>query len=158
MTLKPAERPWQYNLFPILAVFAALIVLFSFVVGLFTLTPKALQYWGGNEKLTRDIAGVDLSNTSTGFAATDQLVARASNAVGGDRQELDHFAQFLLADFATIQSTVRWKTPLTFLGVATFMTAIALAFSSIPKLLDNRGDMMRVTYRYIVKESANSNS
>ena len=47
----------------------------------------------------------------------------------------------------------RWLEPLTFLGVASFMLGIALEFSSIPALLKNRGQVMKVCFPLIVKAS-----
>ena len=41
--------------------------------------------------------------------------------------------------------------PLTFLGVASFMTGIALAFSTIPNLLKDRRQLMSVCFPLFVK-------
>lgn len=58
----------------------------------------------------------------------------------------------LLNQLGTLATTPRWLEPLTFVGVASFMVGIALAFSSIPALLKNRGQIMSVCYPYIVRK------
>jgi hypothetical protein len=44
----------------------------------------------------------------------------------------------LLAQLSTLQALPNFLVPLAFLGVASFMTGIALEFAAIPKLLDRR--------------------
>lgn len=58
----------------------------------------------------------------------------------------------LLGQLQLLSSTPRWLEPLTFLGVASFMLGIALEFSSIPKILQNRGKVMRVCFPLIVEQ------
>ncbi len=57
----------------------------------------------------------------------------------------------LLDDLATLNSTNRWKEPLTFIGVAAFMVGIALEFSSIPRLLQNRGQVIHHAFQYLTR-------
>ncbi len=59
----------------------------------------------------------------------------------------------LLGQLNVLAVTPRWLEPLTFLGVAAFMVGIALEFSSIPDLLNNRGHVMGVCFPLIVKQS-----
>jgi len=59
----------------------------------------------------------------------------------------------LLGQLSILTVTPRWLEPLAFLGVAAFMVGIALEFSSIPKLLDNRGHVMGLCFPLIVKQS-----
>jgi hypothetical protein len=44
----------------------------------------------------------------------------------------------LLGQLATLQSWPKFLVPLAFLGVASFMTGIALEFASIPGIIDRR--------------------
>jgi hypothetical protein len=55
----------------------------------------------------------------------------------------------LLAQLGTLTATPRWLEPLAFLGVASFMIGIALGFSSIPAILKNRGEVMKVCFPYL---------
>jgi hypothetical protein len=59
----------------------------------------------------------------------------------------------LLGQLQLLSVTPRWLEPLTFLGVAAFMVGIALEFSSIPRILQNRGQVMRVCFPLIVKDA-----
>jgi hypothetical protein len=58
----------------------------------------------------------------------------------------------LLAQLGTLQTIPRWLEPLAFVGVAAFMMGIALQFSSIPALLENRGKVMSACFPSIVKQ------
>jgi hypothetical protein len=58
----------------------------------------------------------------------------------------------LLGQLRLLQVTPRWLEPLTFLGVAAFMTGIALEFSTIPKILKNRGQVMSACFPLIVRQ------
>lgn len=55
----------------------------------------------------------------------------------------------LLGQLTTLTTLGRWLEPLAFLGVASFMVGIASAFSSIPALLKNRGQVMSACFPYI---------
>lgn len=57
----------------------------------------------------------------------------------------------LLSQLQLLEVTPRWLTPLTFLGVASFMLGIALEFSTIPRILKNRGKVMRAAFPLIVE-------
>jgi hypothetical protein len=57
----------------------------------------------------------------------------------------------LIGQLQTLAVTPRWLEPLAFLGVAAFMTGIALEFSTIPGLLKNRGKVMSACFPLIVK-------
>lgn len=63
----------------------------------------------------------------------------------------------LLAQLRTIKTTPRWLVPLTFLGVSSFMVGIALEFSSIPAILENRGDVMKVCFP-LLRDNGGSNA
>ncbi len=57
----------------------------------------------------------------------------------------------LLGQLRLLQVTPRWLEPLAFFGVAAFMLGIALEFSSIPKILKNRGLVMSACFPLIVR-------
>ncbi len=57
----------------------------------------------------------------------------------------------LLEQLTTLATMGRWLEPLAFVGVACFMVGIALAFSSIPALLKNRGAVMSACFPYIAE-------
>jgi len=52
----------------------------------------------------------------------------------------------------------RWLEPLAFLGVASFMVGIALEFSSIPAILQNRGEVMKVCFPLLRENGGNNES
>jgi hypothetical protein len=58
----------------------------------------------------------------------------------------------LLGQLTTLMTLGRWLEPLAFLGVASFMVGIASAFSSIPALLKNRGQVMSACFPYISEQ------
>jgi hypothetical protein len=60
----------------------------------------------------------------------------------------------LIGQLETLTVTPRWLEPLTFLGVASFMLGIALGFSSIPDILNNRGEVMRACFPLVVKHGS----
>ena len=110
MNLKQ-KKAWQLKVFPIFTVLGWILIIVSFLIGLFLITPTATAYWGGNPKVVRDAAEVGSQ---------------------------------LLGQLGTLTTTPRWLEPLAFLGVASFMVGIALEFSSIPAILKNRGEVMKV--------------
>lgn len=59
-----------------------------------------------------------------------------------------------LSQLQTLTAIPRWLEPLTFLGVASFMVGIALEFSTIPKLLQNRGQLMSLCFPILVEKGA----
>ena len=59
----------------------------------------------------------------------------------------------LLGQLRTLNVIPRWLAPLKFVGVAAFMTGIALEFSTIPAILKNRGEVMSVCFPQIVRLS-----
>jgi len=81
-----------------------------------------------------------ITPTATAYWGGNPKVVRDAAEVGSQ----------LLGQLGTLTSTPRWLEPLTFVGVASFMVGIALAFSSIPSLLNNRGQIMSVCFPYIV--------
>lgn len=109
---------WQMRAFPIFTLLGWVLILASFLIGLFVLATTAAGYWGGNSKAVRD-------------------AAEAGSALIGQLQ--------------TLAVTPRWLEPLRFLGVASFMTGIALEFSTIPGLLKNRGQVMSAAFPLLVK-------
>lgn len=82
------------------------------------------------------------------------LAPLATNYWGGNTKAVRDAAEVgstLLSQLQTLTSTPRWLEPLTFLGVASFMLGIALEFSSIPNLLNNRGKVLGMCFPLIVK-------
>ena len=57
----------------------------------------------------------------------------------------------LLGNLGTLTTIPRWLAPLKFVGVAFFMTGIALEFSTIPYVLSNRGEVLSVCFPEIVR-------
>lgn len=56
MGIKFNEENIQFKLAPLFTLVGVLIILASFVIGAFVLTPTAQDYWGANSKATRDNA------------------------------------------------------------------------------------------------------
>ena len=82
------------------------------------------------------------------------LTPTASSYWGGNTKAVRDAAEAgtpLLALLSVLVTIPRWLEPLTFLGVASFMTGIALAFSTIPNLLKDRGQLMSVCFPLFVK-------
>ena len=119
--LQPAARPWQFNVFWLFSLLGGMLIMLSFLIGLFLLAQTAMAYWGLNAKAVRDAA-----------------------AAGSE----------LLNQLTVLQATPRWLEPLTFLGVASFMVGIALEFSSIPRILRNRGQVMAAAFSQLVKHES----
>jgi hypothetical protein len=88
-----------------------------------------------------------LTPTATGYWGANSKGARDAAETGSAP----------LTQLQTLQVTPRWLEPLTFFGVGAFMVGIALEFSSIPKILANRGQVMRVCFPIIARSSADSN-
>jgi hypothetical protein len=88
------------------------------------------------------VIGLSLSSTASSYFGENTKESRDSAAVG----------DALLGDLETLTVTPRWLEPLTFLGVASFMVGIALAFSTIPNLLSNRGQVLNVCFPILVKK------
>lgn len=57
----------------------------------------------------------------------------------------------LLGQLGTLSVIPLWLKPLTFVGMAAFMIGIALEFSTIPAILNNRGQVMSLCFPYIVR-------
>ncbi|MDQ7024686.1 MAG: hypothetical protein Q9P44_03925 [Anaerolineae bacterium] len=146
--IQAAKQPWEVNMSALLGLVGATLIMISFLIGLFILTPTASDYFGNNAKIHRDCAGVD-SSVTTAFDGPKALAARcATEDSAGDG------GTALQDQLVTLTSTNRWKEPLAFVGVASFMAGIALAFSSIPALLKNRGDVMAAAYKQILAQGA----
>ena len=82
------------------------------------------------------------------------LSSTANSYWGGNAKSVRDAAEagsVLLNQLQVLTVIPRWLEPLTFLGVAAFMTGIALEFSSIPALLKNRGDVMQVCFPLVAK-------
>jgi hypothetical protein len=82
------------------------------------------------------------------------LSSTASSYWGGNAKSVRDAAEagsVLLGQLQVLTVIPRWLEPLMFLGVAAFMTGIALEFSSIPTLLKNRGDVMQVCFPLVAK-------
>ncbi len=84
---------------------------------------------------------VVLSTTAAGYWGGNAKAVRDAAEAGSA----------LLGQLQTLTVTPRWLEPLTFLGVAAFMTGIALGFSTIPAILKNRGQVMSACFPLIVK-------
>ena len=84
---------------------------------------------------------VVLSTTAAGYWGGNAKAVRDAAEAGSA----------LLGQLQTLTVTPRWLEPLTFLGVASFMTGIALQFSTIPAILKNRGQVMSACFPLIVK-------
>ncbi len=81
--------------------------------------------------------------------------------LSGNAKAVRDAAQFgtpLLAQLKTITAIPRWLEPLAFLGVASFMVGIALEFSSIPAILKNRGEVMKVCFPLLRENGGNNES
>ena len=90
------------------------------------------------------LAGVSvLAPTASSYLGNNAKAARDAADAGSA----------LLGQLGVLSTIPRWLEPLTFLGVASFMLGIALEFSSIPALLKNRGQVMKVCFPLIVKAS-----
>lgn len=83
-----------------------------------------------------------LAPTASSYFGENEKATRDAAIVGSE----------LLGQLETLKSTPAWLEPLTFLGVAAFMTGIALEFSTIPKLLKNRGDVMSLCFPLLVRK------
>lgn len=81
--------------------------------------------------------------------------------LSGNAKAVRDAAEFgtpLLAQLKTITTIPRWLEPLAFLGVASFMVGIALEFSSIPAILQNRGEVMKVCFPLLRENGGNNES
>ena len=143
-TPRPAEKPWQYNIFWMFSMAGMLIIVVGFIIGL-TTSSTASGYWSEHTKLERDCNNVDPAFESD-FDAVNGLLARGEEEIG-----LGSSNAQLTDDLKTIASTPKWLEPFIFLGVAVFMVGIALEFSAIPSVLQNRGGVMGAVYSEITK-------
>ncbi len=57
-SLQAPSKIWQLKVYPIFNVLGWVLIGLSFIIGLFVLTPTAINYWGGNAKAARDAAEV----------------------------------------------------------------------------------------------------
>ena len=55
-TIQPPTPGWQLKVFPLFTLLGWVLILVSFLVGLFVLAATAAGYWGGNAKAVRDAA------------------------------------------------------------------------------------------------------
>ena len=53
---QPPTPGWQLKAFPLFTLLGWALILISFLIGLFVLTPTAAAYWGSNSKAVRDAA------------------------------------------------------------------------------------------------------
>jgi len=82
------------------------------------------------------------------------LAPTAASYWGGNAKAVRDAAEAgsaLLGQLQVLSVIPRWLEPLAFLGVAAFMTGIALEFSTIPAVLKNRGQVMSACFPLIVK-------
>ena len=95
--------------------------------------------------LTAFVIGVFvLAPTASAYWGSHAKAVRDSAEIGST----------LLNQLSTLASTPRWLVPLAFVGVGSFIVGIALAFSTIPALLKNRGQVMKAVFPLIVKANA----
>ena len=83
------------------------------------------------------------------------LSPTAADYFGGNAKAVRDSAEVgsaLQAQLATLKATPRWLEPALFVGVASFMVGIAMAFSTIPNLLNNRGEIMSLCFPLLVKK------
>jgi hypothetical protein len=83
-----------------------------------------------------------LSSTASGYFGGNQKAVRDAAEAGSA----------LLGQLQTLAVTPHWLEPLTFVGVAAFMVGIAIEFSMIPSLLNNRGKVMAACFPILVEK------
>ena len=84
------------------------------------------------------------------------LSATAASYWGGNAKAVRDAAEAgsaLISQLQTLTVTPRWLEPLAFLGVAAFMTGIALEFSTIPALLKQRGQVLKAAVPVLVRSN-----
>ena len=57
-TLQGPSNTWQLKVYPIFSLLGWVLIGLSLIIGVFVLTPTAINYWGGNAKAARDAAEV----------------------------------------------------------------------------------------------------
>lgn len=55
-SVQEPTKAWQLRIYPIFTVLGWILIGLSLLIGLFVLTPTAIDYFGGNAKATRDAA------------------------------------------------------------------------------------------------------
>jgi hypothetical protein len=55
-SLQGPKPAWQLRVYPWFSLLGVVLIAVSFIIGLFVLTPAAVDYWGGNAKAARDAA------------------------------------------------------------------------------------------------------
>ena len=83
-----------------------------------------------------------VSPTASGYWGGNAKTVRDTAAIGSD----------LLGNLATLQSIPKWLVPLAFLGVASFMTGIALEFAAIPDMIDRRTAVLKEAVPLMAKK------
>ena len=76
---------------------------------------------------------VVLSSTSAAYWGDNTKAIRDAAEAGSG----------LLGNLNTLQTVPKWLVPLAFLGVASFMTGIALEFAAIPAIIDRRTEGLK---------------
>ncbi len=79
----------------------------------------------------------------------------AADYFGGNAKSVRDAAEVgsaLQGQLVVLKATPRWLEPALFVGVASFMLGIAMAFSTIPGLLKNRGEIMSLCFPILVKK------
>ena len=77
MTTTQLQSPtpgWQLRVFPLFTLLGWVLILVSFLIGLFVLAPAAASYWGGNAKAVRDAA--DAGSALLGQLQTLNVIPR----------------------------------------------------------------------------------
>lgn len=87
------------------------------------------------------IGALLLAPTASEYFGSNAKAARDAAGVGSA----------LLAQLQLLAATPRWLTPLTFVGVASFMLGIALLFSAIPSNLKRRAEIMSLCFPQITR-------
>jgi hypothetical protein len=102
--LQGPSKSWQLKVYPIFSVLGWILIGLSLIIGLFVLTPTAIDYWGGNAKAARDAA-------ETGSALLGQL--NTLSAVPRWLEPLTFLgvASFMLGialEFSAIPNNIQW--------------------------------------------------
>ncbi len=107
-------------------------------------------------KLDRETRGLNLFPIFTLFGlgvimaavivGVANLSPTAASYWGGNAKSTRDAAEVgsnLLGNLTTLQSIPKWLVPLAFLGVASFMTGIALEFAAIPGIIERRTAVLK---------------
>jgi hypothetical protein len=83
-----------------------------------------------------------LSPTASSYWGSNAKTVRDTAVIGSD----------LLGNLTTLQTIPKWLVPLAFLGIASFMTGIALEFAAIPDMIDRRTEVLKQAVPLMAKK------